>query len=220
MDLTVNPRWLGVKEDSVLEHRQVNGADIFRVRLDNEPQLRQAFESRAAAKAQLPDGDDFKTEYVLDSEIRMFDAQGMDKRRLLEENVRLSWRLQAQSFPPQSAFGAAIEYFSFLIFDEYSGVEFDLSAPQDGYQSRMLSYVLGYENGDDTVTLVSRNATRGTFKCNHQRISPDAMELIATFRNVVVDMPNIHDLFEQAPDRPFQVYVRWGTYDLTGFSQD
>jgi len=221
MDVEILAEMTGFKRQSVVEHRQVQGAHILRIDLNADLQLRRLCEKPPVLERRLPDGDRFETDFLLDGAVRSFTAQHMDKQRTHnfvgpDDRPTPAWVLRAEAYPPGSLFGAAVERIMFVVLDQHSGAVYDLSTPNDSLQRPWVSYGLGFVHESGWLNFVWTNPVSGTLEVNHDLDGENSMHLAGAFSSVRCHMPNCHEHFEQAPDREFVVELPIGFYALTG----
>ncbi|HCN47005.1 MAG TPA: hypothetical protein DIT18_16250 [Pseudomonas sp.] len=222
MDVKTLATIAGVTLESVIDCEAVKGGHVLRIDLKKEPALHRLIKARSTMEAQLPDGDVFDVNCVLDGSPHAFTVESMDKYRTYgwvdgsDEGRVPAWRLRAQVYPPHSAYGASIEYIGLLVFDRHTGTVYDLSQPNDHMQRPSMSYVLGYLSGADILKFIIGYANAGNLEVNHDFESENQMRLTGAFADVRVNMPNCHEHLEQAPDREFVVQLPSGFYNLTG----
>ncbi|OAI83654.1 hypothetical protein PSEMO_61930 [Pseudomonas putida] len=213
----------GLRPESVVEHKHVKGADIFRIDLSKAPELRRAAQQRSAGGIQLPDGDIFNTGFLLDGVERDpgYVAEHMGKERNYnfigpDHRPIPAWFLRAENYAPNSLYGALVEFVGFWVFDKHSGsTTYDLSTPHDGSRPWM-RYGLGYlPNPDVYMYYISFAPTSGFIEVNHDAAGENRMDLNGAFAKVHFTMPNCRDVFPQAPDREFTVELG-GHYQLVG----
>ncbi|OAI83652.1 hypothetical protein AYO28_27065 [Pseudomonas putida] len=219
MDVKILAQLHGVKAQSVVDHQEVEGADILRIDLKNEPELRRAIETRAR------DQDIFDTDRTVDGTAVRFTPDHLLKARQLNfvdpglpgEPRIPGWRLVAEVYGPRALHGAVVERLGFYTFDRHSGsTTYDFSQPNEHLTRPWARYSLGYLEEGDKLVMLGVNPSKGNIEVNHIDTGENAQELSGTFARVQFDMPNLHEHFPQAPDRGFLVYLPSGFYRLNG----
>lgn len=213
MDIKTIALLSGVKPESVVEHKHVNGADLMRIALKNEPGLRRSLAARA--------DDIFDLDFVLDGAApRKFVPDQLDKERNNSwyspgEVPMPGWNLRAEVYPPNSSYGVILEKVSIWVFDHHDG-PYDLSVADEILARPWMRYSLGFQTEADYISMIGVNPVSGIIEVSSTPVGEGSMRLNGALSNVVFNMPNCHDVIEQAPDRAFVVTLPSGFYELYG----
>lgn len=221
MNLKFLARCSGVSVQSVLEYKQVNRTHILRIDLKNEPALRRTLEARSAGKTQLADGDIFKADITADGwrrdfPVKFIEAELTDK---FEDEVgpEIVWKLGGETYPPDSLFGIVGERIDFNVFERHNGKTFDLSIPNENWSRPWVAHGLALVRPDtDEFHWVWNEPSSGILEVHLEPPVDNTMHLAGVFANVHFDVPNLHFMFPQAPDRPFVIDIWSGHYGITG----
>lgn len=218
MDRTFIARCSGVDVQSVLEYRQVDRAHILRIDPNKEPALRNRILAGAAGKAGLAEDDIFQASMIADGAAREFptrfiDAQLTDK---FEDEVgdELVWKLGGETYPPDSLFQVPAERIDFNVFERHNGKQFDLSLPNDGWSRPWVAYGMVQILPGGDYFWVWIQPTSGHLEVHIDDNGDGRTRLSGVFANVHFDVPNLQFIIPQLPDRPFEVDVGNGHYEI------
>ncbi|MHA6193979.1 hypothetical protein ACX3YG_06355 [Pseudomonas wadenswilerensis] len=220
MDIKTLTRLWGIDGHSVVEHKQLEGADYLVIDLKHEPTLARQFK---AGTTGLPDGDVFQTDYLVNGEKRTFAPDHVEKYRELRwadadngEEIVPGWVFRIRSYPPNSVYGSVRDFLGFLSFDFQDGT-YDLSTEATSPFARPgILYSLGYLMEGEHLRTISAFVAAGETEVHHVPVSEDQMRLSAAFSNVVFHMPNCREYLPQAPDHPFDIELPIGFYEFVG----
>lgn len=209
MDVNTLARLSGITPDSVLDCKQLKGGHVFRI------------DARRDAEASGKNHE-FQTDFILDGASRPFVPGGVERKRSTDWGTDPgratfpSWRVLARVYPQASAYGAEIETLSFLTFEVQEGT-YDLSVDSENNPLARPTLMYSLARMVDGIRIsIHAFAHAGMIEVHHELQAPNLMRLSAAFSGVKFLMPNSHELFEQAPDREFEVQLPSGFYELFG----
>lgn len=221
MDLKFLAQCSGVSVQSILEYQQVNRTHILRIDPNSQPALLRSLEARASGRTERADGDIFVADITADGVFREFpvkfiEAELTDK---FEDEVgpEIVWKLGGETYPPDSLFGIAGERIDFNVFESHSGKTFDLSVPNENWSRPWVAHGLALVIRDTNEFFwVWTEPVSGMLEVLLDPPVDNTMVLTGVFANVHFDVPNLHMMFPQAPDRPFVIDISNGHYHITG----
>ncbi len=213
----MNPDFLarqsGVSVHSVIDYQQVGRTHILRIDRDKETRRRQALKARAE--------DVFAVDIIVDGVARRFPTRlitaELTDRFEDEAPGEMVWKLGGETYPPDSSFGVVAERVDFNVFERHSGsTVHDLSLPIVDWSRPWVAYGLAFLNPAGEFHFLWTEPVAGSLEVHLEDPVDNVMHLAGTFFDVHFDVPNLHFMLPETPNRPFEVDIPNGHYGISG----